>query len=303
MSLNDPLDKLSGKGKTGQEAEATISSATERAYIIVFLLGPKQYLTRIFHCLPLSSVIRASYVSRTWKAIIDTDPYLWQVLMESANMWFGGDSENLFSKHIEHLRRKQPLQDRSALPLPHPYKILFKSRHLTRSSWLNNNPKRTTFPIHGSHVVTCLLFIHGRIISASDDNSIHVYSPSTGSLIHSFEGHAGGIWCLAATKNMLVSGSSDRIARIWDMSTGRCTHAFGGHTSTIRALSLVMPEVITWTDKNGNRRRERWPKRPLLVTGSRDYTCRVWNLPKAGDPEYKCRGADNIDGNPLGVRL
>ena len=166
---------------------------------------------------------------------------------------------------------------------------------------LNNNPKRLTFAAHGNHVVTCLIFSHGRIISASDDNSIHVYSPTTGQLVRSLEGHHGGVWALAATKDTLVSGSTDRTVRIWDLKTGRCTHVFGGHTSTVRCLAIVKPELIEWTDHLGVTRREKWPKRPLIVTGSRDHSLRVWTLPKPGDEEYRCYGADDADGDPSDV--
>ena len=199
-------------------------------------------------------------------------------------------------------RRRVSLPAPRSLPLPHPYKILFKSRHLTRTSWLNNpNPKRLHFLAHGSHVVTCLLFSRGRIISASDDNSIHVYSPVTGQLIRSLEGHQGGVWALAATKDTLVSGSTDRTVRIWDLKTGNCTHVFGGHTSTVRCLAIVKPEIVEVTGEDGITRRERWPKRPLIVTGSRDHTLRVWTLPKPGEEEYRYYGADDNDGDPSEV--
>ncbi|KAI5122220.1 hypothetical protein M0805_002709 [Coniferiporia weirii] len=262
-------------------------------------LLPRELVSHILSFLPFSTLARASRVSKAWRAIIDSDPVLWQDLMKSTRIWFGGESEHLFSKHILHMRHKTALQVPNSLPLPHPYKILFKSRHLTRTSWLhNNNPKRLTFAAHGSHVVTCLIFSHGRIISASDDNSIHVYSPTTGQLIRSLDGHQGGVWALAATKDTLVSGSTDRTVRIWDLKTGNCTHVFGGHTSTVRCLSIVKPEMVEWADEDGVTRRERWPKRPLIVTGSRDHSLRVWTLPKPGEGEYRCYGADDNEGDP-----
>ncbi|KAI9572280.1 cell division control protein 4 [Boletus coccyginus] len=130
-------------------------------------------------------------------------------------------------------------------------------------------PKHHTFPAHGTSVVTCLLLSHGRIISASDDHSIHVYSP--------------GVWALAATKDTLVSGSTDRTVRIWDLATGQCTHVFGGHTSTVRCLAIGECSVIS---------REKWPKRSVIVTGSH---LRVWTLPRPGDPRYRWAGADAVD--------
>ena len=64
-------------------------------------------------------------------------------------------------------------------------------------------------------------------------------------------------------------------------------HVFGGHTSTIRCLEIVEPEEVDWTDADRVRRRERWPKEPLIVSGSRDHTLRVWVLPKPGEKEYR----------------
>ena len=165
----------------------------------------------------------------------------------------------------------------------------------------NSEPKYLTFPAHGRSVVTCLLISRGRIISASDDYSIHVYSPVTGHLLQSLVGHEGGVWALAATKDTLVSGSTDRTVRIWDLSTGHCTHIFGGHTSTVRCLAIVKPEWIDIEDEHGVIKKEKWPKRPLIVTGSRDHTLRVWTLPKPGEAEYRCYGADDAEVDPADV--
>jgi F-box and WD-40 domain protein CDC4 len=142
-----------------------------------------------------------------------------------------------------------------------------------------------SFPVHGQSVVTCLIFSRDRIISASEDSSIKVYSPATGALLHSLEGHEGGVWALAASKDTLVSSSTDRTIRIWNLSSGACTHVFGGHEATVRCLVIVKPE---WIDVGGGAtQREKWPKRSLIVTGSRDKSLRVWDLPREGDAEFK----------------
>lgn len=251
-------------------------------------LLPAELVSLILSYLSFADLARASRVSKTWRAIIDSDPVLWRELLKTTKIWFGGTSENAFADAIFARRRRLQLPPPGSLPLPHPYKILFKSRHLTRTRWVQNqNPKRITFPAHGRSVVTCLIFTHGRIISASDDHSIHVYDPITGTLVRSLDGHEGGVWALAATKNTLVSGSTDRTVRIWDLTTGRCTHVFGGHTSTVRCLAIVKPEWIDVEKENGTIVREKWPKRPLIVTGSRDHSLRVWSLPRPGDVEYK----------------
>ncbi|KAJ3569400.1 hypothetical protein NP233_g5071 [Leucocoprinus birnbaumii] len=154
----------------------------------------------------------------------------------------------------------------------------------TKARWSESNVSRhITFPAHGSSVVTCMLLSRNRIITASDDHTMNVYSPFTGELIHSLEGHEGGIWTIDTFQDTLVSGSTDCTVRIWNLESGRCTHVFGGHTSTVRCLSIVKPETVGIPSTTGKMRS---PKRPLIVSGSRDHTLRVWKLPKPNEPEY-----------------
>ena len=265
-------------------------------------LLPPELVSHVLNFLPFDCIARASRVSKSWRNIIDSDPVLWRDLLKSEKLWFGGDSERAFAEALIRRRRRAGLPHPNDLCLANPYKVLFKSRYLTRTRWINNpDPKHMMFPAHGRSVVTCLLLSRGRIISASDDHSIHVYSPVTGLLLRSLSGHEGGVWALASTKDTLVSGSTDRTVRIWDLSTGRCTHVFGGHTSTVRCLAIVKPEWVDVEDEHGNVRKEKWPKRPLIVTGSRDHSLRVWDLPRPGEPEYRFDGADEADIDPADV--
>ncbi|KAF4603433.1 SCF ubiquitin ligase complex subunit cdc4 [Pleurotus pulmonarius] len=264
-------------------------------------LLPPELVSQILSHLPFSTLARASRVSKAWRAIIDSDPVLWRDLLHSTKTWFGRDSEQAFANAVLARRAREPPSStlHNSLPLPHPYKILFKSRHLTRTHWINNRePKHLSFPAHGSSVVTCLLFSHGRIISASDDHSIHVYSPVTGELLRSLKGHEGGVWALAANKDILVSGSTDRTVRIWDLSTGRCSHVFSGHTSTVRCLAIVKPEIVDVELEGRIMVQQKWPKRPLIVTGSRDHSLRVWTLPRPDEPEYQGFGVEDAEADP-----
>jgi len=179
---------------------------------------------------------------------------------------------------------------------------LFKSRHPTRTKWINNtNPKRYCHPLHIRAVVTCLIFSHERIILASEGPSVHVYSPYTGRLTISLDGHEGGVWALSATKDVVVSGSTDRTVRIWDLNTGRCTHVFGDHTDMVFCLAIVKPEWIDITGGDDVIRREKWPKRPMIVSGSRDRTLHVWLLPRPGDIEQGHLGSGEDGVGPIKV--
>ncbi|KAJ3725123.1 WD40-repeat-containing domain protein [Lentinula raphanica] len=263
-------------------------------------LLPPELVSHILSFFTLSSLGRASRVCKVWRSRIEGDKVLWRDLLIRTGLWFGGESEANFVKMLMK-KRRNVIDSGHTLPLAHPYKTLFKSRYLTYTRWINNpSPKHISFHAHGHSVVTCLLFSQNRIISASDDHSIHVYSPTTGRLLLSLDGHEGGVWALAAHGNLLVSGSTDRTVRIWDLQEGRCLHVFGGHTSTVRCLAIVKPEWITHP-KTGQR--EKWPKRTVVVTGSRDHSLRVWRLPKRGEKEFDSRlppspSAHNTQSNP-----
>jgi len=265
---------------------------------------PPELVSIVLSYLPWPTLARCTRVSKSWRHIIDSDPVLWRELLKTTRSWFGGGSENAFARTLSKRRAIQEAKGELPSLLPHPFKVLFKSRQLTRTQWpANQNPRRVSFPAHGNSVVTCLLFSHGRIISASDDHSIHVYNPLDGRLVRSLEGHGGGVWALAATKDTLVSGSTDRTVRIWNLETGMCTHVFGGHKSTVRCLAIIKPEYIEQEHDDGGMHRERWPKRTLIVTGSRDHTLRVWRLPKPHEPKYTFVQEEDSDPSEVSPRL
>ena len=109
-------------------------------------------------------------------------------------------------------------------------------------------------------------------------------------------GHSDRALAISATKDTLVSGSEDRTARIWDLNTGSCTHVFRGHTSAVSCLAIVKPEWIEVTGGDSLIRREKWPKQPMIVTGSRDRTLHVWLLPRPSEVERR-RSRNDEEGN------
>ncbi|KAJ3035213.1 SCF ubiquitin ligase complex subunit cdc4 [Rhizophlyctis rosea] len=174
-------------------------------------------------------------------------------------------------------------------PPPHLYKTLFRRHHLIRQNWFRGRYKHISFPGHAHNVVTCLQFDGDKIVSGSDDQTIHIYSTSTGDLQQRLEGHEGGVWALQYSGYTLVSGSTDRTVRVWDMDTGRCTHLFEGHTSTVRCLMIISPQKSM--DFPGVME----PENSLIVTGSRDATLRVWRLP---DPKRDSPYLPSQNGTP-----
>ncbi|KAI7867186.1 WD40-repeat-containing domain protein [Spinellus fusiger] len=223
---------------------------------------PHELSLSIIRLLDSQSLCRAACVSRSWRTLIDTDTETWQRLLAHDNYTC------------------------STAPTPtvfpfHPYKDMYRRHSILQQNWRLGRAKRTVFSGHPNNIVACLQFDDDKIISGSDDFLINMYTTSTGQLVHEFKGHEGGVWALEYHNTTLVSGSTDKTIRVWDMERGVCTHVFTGHTSTVRCLQIVLPTLV-----HGKLE----PSCPLIVTGSRDSTLRVWKLPVAGDPEYHGQG-------------
>ncbi len=86
-----------------------------------------------------------------------------------------------------------------------------------------------------------------------------------------------GLWMSWTTHSS--QALPDNNIRVWDLQSGRCIHTFGGHTATVRCIKITRPErTAAGTD-------EAAPEQPLVVSGSRDCTLRVWRLPSREDSE------------------
>ncbi|KAI9725942.1 MAG: SCF ubiquitin ligase complex subunit cdc4 [Chrysothrix sp. TS-e1954] len=183
----------------------------------------------------------------------------------------------------------------------HLFKSLYRRHHHLKSSWMHTEtkPLHLAFRAHQRHVVTCLQFDQEKILTGSDDSNIDIYDTKTGATVKRLQGHDGGVWALEYRGSMLVSGSTDRSVRVWDMRDGRMLHVFGGHTSTVRCLQILEPVKVGEVNGVPVMR----PKKPLIITGSRDSTCRVWRLPALDDRPYDPTEPTYIDeANPYFVR-
>ena len=176
----------------------------------------------------------------------------------------------------------------------HFFKTLYQRHYLIRKSWMDeeSKPKHIAFRAHQRHVVTCLQFDTDKILTGSDDTNINVYDTKTGALRSRLVGHEGGVWALQYEGNTLVSGSTDRSVRVWDIEKGKCTQVFQGHTSTVRCLVILKPVQVGET---ADGEPIMMPKEPLIITGSRDSTLRIWKLPQAGDRSIMQTGPSDHD--------
>jgi F-box and WD-40 domain protein CDC4 len=228
---------------------------------------PLEIARRIISHLDAFSLSRASCVSKKWSSIIDADHRLWKSLLV----------KNGYST-IDPLLKQ---------PVTNHYKKLYARHHTLKQNWIKGRAQEISFPGHDKFVVTCLQFDDDKIVSGADDSHVNIYSTATGRKRMTLEGHEGGVWALQYVDNTLVTGSTDRRVRVWDMETGKCTHIFTGHTSTIRCLLITKPIAPEM--------------RPMIVTGSRDSTLRIWKLPDLRKSDERGHYFNNNETNPYFV--
>ncbi|WVR08535.1 hypothetical protein IAU60_005590 [Kwoniella sp. DSM 27419] len=267
-------------------------------------LLPTEVAVQILRAVDRTGLAAAQRVCKRWKRMIDSNRSIWRQRLVDDGLWYGHGVEE--EEEAEILERYETLDFKAeyeaksqrrgdtpsddemmlsaTLPArspvetvrPAPLKHVYRRRVQNRQYWTSMRPSHTSFPGHGTNVVTCLQFDDDRIISASDEHAINVYNKSDGGLRKRLEGHGGGVWTLQSREDSLVSGSTDRTVRIWNLETLTETHVFHGHESTVRCLQIVEP---VWDPVAG----EFTPAFPVIVTGSRDKTLRVWQLPTKDD--------------------
>lgn len=286
---------------TLQRISNFVSTALRRDFIIQL---PHEVAIQILKSVDGKSLASASRVCKKWKRIIDMERSVWKARLLDDKLWCGfgteEQEESLVVERYQALDLRDQLEGRRIdyqavscedeqmfsptlghdLPdRPTPLKHVYRRRYQDQKNWIHTRPEHSSFTGHGTNVITCLQFDEDKIVSASDDHSINIYNTSDGQLRKRLDGHEGGVWTLQYKGHTLVSGSTDRTVRIWDLEDLRMTYVFAGHTSTVRCLQIVEP---VWEEETQSYQ----PPVPMIVTGSRDATLRVWKLPQKDDPLY-----------------
>ncbi|KAJ1765647.1 Coatomer subunit beta' [Coemansia sp. RSA 2524] len=98
--------------------------------------------------------------------------------------------------------------------------------------------------------------------SASLDKTIKVWSLGSPVPNYTIDGHAKGVNAIdyyrGSDKPYLVSGADDFLAKIWDYQNNSCVQTLEGHSQNVVTVAFH-------------------PTLPIIMTGSEDGTCRIWN--------------------------
>ena len=143
-----------------------------------------------------------------------------------------------------------------------------------RGRWAAVGP-RTEYAILTGHTGgvrgVCTVSVGGRTLlaSASDDRTVRLWDPATGTLEHTLTGHTDWVRgvCTVSVggRTLLASASNDRTVRLWDPATGTLEHTLTGHTSGVNGVCTVSVGGRT-----------------LLASASADRTVRLWD-PATGE--------------------
>ncbi|MFM9462619.1 hypothetical protein ACKI1K_07170 [Streptomyces scabiei] len=103
-------------------------------------------------------------------------------------------------------------------------------------------------------------------ITASGDGTAIVWNPTTGTPLHTLDGHTAPVRAVATATApdgtlLAITASDDSTAIVWNPTTGTRLHTLDGHTAPVQAVATV-------TAPDGT---------PLAITASDDGTAIVWN--------------------------
>lgn len=280
---------------TIQRVATFTDSALRRDFIAEL---PRELSVQILKHIDGPSLARATRVSRKWQRIIDSERGVWMERLKEEGLYSGfrteEEEEQVFAKRLQTMETIGKAQRALATPEPGftgadidplhinlerpiPLKHVYRKRHISEQAWMNDQPRHHSIQGSGPNTITCMQFDGDKLISATDQHPVEIYDIKTGQLRAELKGHEGGVWALEFFGDVLVTGSTDRTVRYWDLKTYTQTHCFHGHTSTVRCLQIIKPVLNEATG-------EYEPAFPIVVTGSRDASIRLWRLPKWGDP-------------------
>ncbi|XP_054818326.1 DENN domain and WD repeat-containing protein SCD1 isoform X1 [Prosopis cineraria] len=108
--------------------------------------------------------------------------------------------------------------------------------------------------------VSCVRMLSGeRVLSASHDGTVKMWDVRTDTCVATVGRCSSAVLCMEYDDNagVLAAAGRDGVANVWDIHAGRQMHKLLGHTQWIRSIRM-----------SGD----------TLITGSDDWTARIWSV-------------------------
>ena len=122
--------------------------------------------------------------------------------------------------------------------------------------------------------INCILIEDSFVVTGSADKTIRKWDMGTCDCMYVFRGHSSLINRIICTGDFIFSSSYDRSARCWDFDTGECVRVFSGHKRGVYPLIFIPGEEEQQSPDN----LDCTENRDVLITGSADFTARVWSF-------------------------
>ena len=93
---------------------------------------------------------------------------------------------------------------------------------------------------HLSWVCAVAVLEGDRIVSASNDKTLKVWSLTSGECLQTLTGHSGRVNAVAVLEgDRIVSASDDGTLKVWSLVSGECLQALTGHVSFVLAVAVL----------------------------------------------------------------
>ena len=161
---------------------AVIEPQFQRDFISLL---PKELALYVLSFLPPRDLLRAAQTCRYWR-ILAEDNLLWREKCREAGL-------DDMTQDLMVMRKRQKVHH-SKFEYS-TWKAGYMRQHNIEINWRVRGirtPK--VLKGHDDHVITCLQFCNNRIVSGSDDNTLKVWSSTTGKCLRTLAGHTGGVW-------------------------------------------------------------------------------------------------------------
>lgn len=145
--------------------------------------------------------------------------------------------------------------------LSQPNRTSIEDGELEGQSFMPNFSLAVTIRGYASSIQSTAISPDGNTIASTNDNTIQLWSLTTGQAISTLFGHQNRVNAIAIGSNgkILASGSDDNTVKLWNLVNGQEIRTLVGHAAAIRTLAIS-------------------PDGQILVSGSDDKTIKLWNL-------------------------